>query len=103
METYKIDIISAEVSKKMGVMQNVITHLIWQYIIDIDGKKESLCFRTVLDPPKKKTFIEITEIDKQIMATWIEASTDIVSAKIQLKEFFDNQQEKETYIFIPKV
>lgn len=101
MEEYKIQIISAEVSKKMGVLENVITHLIWQYILDIDGIKESLCFRTELDPPVKKGFIKIDDLNKEIMVKWIEG-TNLESNQAQLKEYHTQKQKIETYIFTPK-
>ena len=102
MEKYTIEIISAEVSKKMGVFTDVITHLIYQYILDIDGIKESLCFRTELNPPIKKGFIKIDNLNKEILSTWIEAD-EIEKHKIQLKEYHNQKQAIETYIHIPKI
>ena len=36
------------------------------------------------------------------MINWVEASNDIETGKIQLKEYHTQQQAIETYIFTPK-
>ena len=102
MEDFKIDIISCEVARKLATLENVITHIIWQYSLEVNGIKESLVYRTILNPPKKKTFVKITEVEKTLMELWIKESTNLEDATLQLRLFHADQNNKETFIYIPK-
>jgi hypothetical protein len=101
MENFEIKIISCEVDRKISTLENVITHVIWQYILDLNGIKESLVFRTILNPPKKKGFIKITEVDSLIIKGWVLDAIDLEATQKELRDFHSLQNNKETYIFTP--
>lgn len=101
MEDFKINIISCEVARKISTLENVITHIIWQYSLEVNGIKESLVYRTILNPPKKKGFIKISDIEKTKLEEWIKESTNLEDATLQLRLFHADQNNKETFIYIP--
>ena len=103
MEDFEIKIISCEVARVIDKMENVITHVIWQYILDLNGIKESLIFRTILNPPKKKGFIKITDVDKLLIKGWVLDSIDLNETQNQLREFHGEKNNKEVYIYTPSI
>ena len=103
MENFEIKIISCEVDRKVATMENVITHIIWQYSLEVNGITESLVYRTILNPPKKKGFVKITDVEKTLMQQWITEATDMNEASQQLREFHADQNNKETFIYIPSI
>lgn len=102
MEDFKIKIISTEVAKKIDKLDNVITHIIWQYILDSNGIKESLCFRTALEPPVKKSFIKLDKIVKDTLIEWVKADIEFQTYTDQLIEYHGQKENPTSFIFTPK-